>query len=218
MTTRENGSHGVGDYVRGRLFVPLVVSLALLAGFYSPIVRAQTNSPRQSPPQSLLDTPAINKKVDELLGKMTLEEKIGQLVQYSAGQATGPTSGRTDDRDMARKGQVGSLFNVNSAHATNELQHIAVYESRLHIPLLFGLDVIHGFRTTFPLNLGLAATWDPGIVEKVSRVAAQEASAAGVRWTFSPMVDIARDARWGRISEGAGEDPFLGAALARAYV
>ena len=214
MTTRANRSAGVNAYVRQKFSFRLAVNFALLAIFYCPIAGAQANASHQSS----LDTPAIEKKVDELLGKMTLDEKIGQLVQYSAGQATGPTSGRTDDRDMVRKGQVGSLFNVTSAHATNELQHIAVEESRLHIPLLFGLDVIHGFRTTFPLNLGLAATWDPGIVEKASHVAAQEASAAGVRWTFSPMVDIARDARWGRISEGAGEDPFLGAALARAYV
>ena len=173
---------------------------------------AKTAAPNQ------LSSPAIETKVNSLLGKMTLEEKIGQLVQYSAGAATGPTSGRTDDKDMTRKGQIGSLFNVTGARATNELQHIAVDESRLHIPLIFGLDVIHGYRTTFPLNLGLAATWDPDIVEKASRVAAQEASAAGVRWTFSPMVDIARDARWGRISEGTGEDPFLGSAMARAYV
>ena len=168
--------------------------------------------------QNQLSSPAVEGKVNALLAKMTLEEKIGQLVQYSAGAATGPTSGRTDDKDMIRKGQVGSLFNVTGARATNELQHIAVDESRLHIPLIFGLDVIHGYRTTFPLNLGLAATWDPLIVEKASHVAAQEASAAGVRWTFSPMVDIARDARWGRMSEGAGEDPFLGSAMARAYV
>src|ERR1700747_3678116 len=175
MTTRANRSAGVNAYVRRKFFLGLAVNFALLAIFYCPIAGAQVNASRQSS----LVTPAIEKKVDELLGKMTLDEKIGQLVQYSAGQATGPTSGRTDDRDMVRQGQVGSLFNVTSAHATNELQHIAVDESRLHIPLLFGLDVIHGFRTTFPLNLGLAATWDPGIVEKVSRVAAQEASADG---------------------------------------
>jgi beta-glucosidase len=156
--------------------------------------------------------------VSELLKKMTPEEKIGQLVQYSAGQATGPTSGRTDDRDMIRKGQVGSLFNVTGSKETNALQRIAVENSRLHIPLIFGLDIIHGYRTTFPIPLGLAATWDPQLVERSMRVAAQEASAGGVRWTFSPMVDIARDARWGRISEGAGEDPFLGAEMARAYV
>jgi len=179
--------------------------------------KSSTKAPAKTS-QNQLTTPAIESRVNALLAKMTLEEKIGQLVQYSAGAATGPTSGRTDDKDMIRKGQVGSLFNVTSARATNELQHIAVDESRLHIPLIFGLDVIHGFRTTFPLNLGLAATWDPDLVQKTARIAAQEASAAGVRWTFSPMVDIARDARWGRMSEGAGEDPFLGSAMARAYV
>ena len=194
---------------------------AVLAVLGWSMARGQSATPpaeNRSSPENPLESPVLEKKVSDLLTKMTLEEKIGQLVQYSAGQATGPSSGRTDDRDMVRKGQVGSLFNVTGARATNQLQHIAVDESRLHIPLIFGLDVIHGFRTTFPLNLGLAATWDPDIVEKAARIAAEEASAAGVRWTFSPMVDIARDARWGRISEGAGEDPFLGAAMARAYV
>jgi beta-glucosidase len=179
---------------------------------------AQSAAGRTVTSPNRLDSPGIEKRVSELLKNMTSEEKIGQLVQYSAGQATGPTSGRTDDRDMVRKGQVGSLFNVTGSKETNALQRFAVEDSRLHIPLLFGLDIIHGYRTTFPIPLGLAATWDPEIVEKASRVAAEEASAGGVRWTFSPMVDIARDARWGRISEGAGEDPFLGAAMARAYV
>jgi beta-glucosidase len=192
----------------GSGFLPSVLCAQLAAS------RADANS--ASSPQ--LDSPAVENKVNALLGKMTLQEKIGQLVQYSAGQATGPTSGRTDDRDMIRKGQVGSLFNVTSARETNALQHIAVENSRLHIPLIFGLDVIHGFRTTFPIPLGLAATWDPGLVQKAAHVAALESAAAGVRWTFSPMVDIARDARWGRMSEGAGEDPYLGAAMARAYV
>ena len=185
---------------------------ALWAQSASPRTKASVLSPNP------LESPALDKKVNELLQKMTLEEKIGQLVQYSAGQATGPTSGRTDDIDMVRKGQVGSLFNVTGARETNALQRIAVENSRLHIPLIFGLDVIHGFRTTFPIPLGLAATWEPELVEKAARVAAQESSAAGVRWAFSPMVDIARDARWGRISEGAGEDPYLGAAMARAFV
>ena len=153
----------------------------------TPKAPAVSKVPAKTSSQNQLSLPAIEKRVDALLAKMTLEEKIGQLVQYSAGAATGPTSGRTDDKDMIRKGQVGSLFNVTGARATNELQHIAVDESRLHIPLIFGLDVIHGFRTTFPLNLGLAATWDPSIVEKTARIAAQEASASGVRWTFSPM-------------------------------
>jgi beta-glucosidase len=110
------------------------------------------------------------------------------------------------------------LFNISTAKETNAFQRIAVEKSRLHIPILFGLDVIHGFRTEFPIPLGLASTWDPSLVEKASRVAAQEASATGIRWTFSPMVDIARDARWGRMAEGAGEDPFLGSAIAAAYV
>src|SRR6201987_4380998 len=196
MTTRTNRSPGVNEYVRRRFFLSFVVNFALLAIFYCPIARAQANVSRQSP----LATPALDKRVDELLGRMTLDEKIGQLVQYSAGQATGPTSGRTDDRDMVRQGQVGSLFNVTSARETNALQRIAVENSRLKIPLIFGLDVIHGFRTTFPIPLGLAATWEPELVEKAARVAAQESSAAGVRWSFSPMVDIARDSRWGRIS------------------
>jgi len=131
--------------------------------------KSSTKAPAKTS-QNQLTTPAIESRVNALLAKMTLEEKIGQLVQYSAGAATGPTSGRTDDKDMIRKGQVGSLFNVTSARATNELQHIAVDESRLHIPLIFGLDVIHGFRTTFPLNLGLAATWDPDLVQKTARI------------------------------------------------
>lgn len=149
---------------------------------------------------------------------MTLEEKVGQLVQYSAGQPTGPGTGRTDYYDMIRKGEIGALFNITTAHQVNAYQRIAMEQSRLHIPLLFGLDVIHGFRTEFPIPLGLASSWDPELIEQTARVAAREASASGVRWTFSPMVDIARDARWGRMAEGSGEDTFLGAAMARAYV
>jgi beta-glucosidase len=149
---------------------------------------------------------------------MTLEEKVGQLVQYSAGQATGPGTGRTDYKDMIARGQIGSLFNVVDTPLVNEYQRIAVEQSRLHIPLLFGLDVIHGFRTEFPIPLGMASTWDPTLIEKASHVAALEASAIGIRWTFSPMVDIARDARWGRMAESAGEDPYLGSAMAAAYV
>jgi beta-glucosidase len=158
------------------------------------------------------------KKIEALLQRMTLEEKIGQLVQYSAGQPTGPGTGLTDYDDMIRKGEVGALFNITTAHSVNAYQRVAVEQSRLHIPLLFGLDVIHGFRTEFPIPLGLASSWDPELVERAARVAARESSASGIRWTFSPMVDIARDARWGRMAEGSGEDPFLGAALARAYV
>jgi beta-glucosidase len=119
---------------------------------------------------------------------------------------------------MIARGQIGSLLNVVDPHEINQYQKIAMETARLHIPILFGLDVIHGFKTEFPIPLGLASTWDPSIVEKASRVAAMEASADGIRWTFSPMVDIARDARWGRMAEGAGEDPYLGSAMAAAYV
>ena len=119
---------------------------------------------------------------------------------------------------MIARGEIGALFNISTAKETNAYQYIAVEKSRLHIPIIFGLDVIHGFRTEFPIPLGLASTWDPQIVEQAARVAAREAAATGIRWTFSPMVDIARDARWGRMAEGAGEDPFLGSKMAAAYV
>jgi beta-glucosidase len=156
--------------------------------------------------------------VNVLMRQMTLEEKAGQLNQFSVGEPTGPGTRRSAYESMIAAGQIGSLINATNAAQVNAFQHIAVEQSRLHIPLLFGLDVIHGFRTIFPVNLGLAASWDPSLVERVSRLAAEEASAEGIRWTFSPMVDIARDARWGRMAEGAGEDPYLGAAFAQAYI
>ena len=165
-----------------------------------------------------LKDPAIERRVDELLRRMTLEEKVGQLVQYSGGTATGPGGAGAGYRELIAQGQIGSLINVTGAAETNSWQRIAVENSRLKIPLLFGTDVIHGYRTIFPVPLGLASTWDPELVEQAARVAAQEASAEGIRWTFSPMVDIARDARWGRITEGAGEDPYLGSVMAAAYV
>src|ERR1700722_10588391 len=160
----------------------------------------------------------LDARGEAIFGSKKLKKKRGKLREFSAGQATGPGTGRTDYEDMIAGGQIGSLLNVVDPHEINRYQRIAVQKSRSHIPLLFGLDVIHGFKTEFPIPLGLASTWDPGIVEKASRVAAIEASASGIRWTFSPMVDIARDARWGRMAEGAGEDPFLGSAMAAAYV
>ncbi|MGB9464844.1 MAG: glycoside hydrolase family 3 N-terminal domain-containing protein, partial [Candidatus Acidiferrum sp.] len=169
-------------------------------------------------PHSNLNDPATEQKIDALLRKMTLEEKVGQLVQYSAGQPTGPGTGRTEYNDMIQKGEVGALFNITTARESNAFQRVAVDKSRMKIPLVFGLDVIHGYRTEFPIPLGLAATWDPDLVQKAARIAAREASASGIRWAFSPMVDIARDARWGRMAEGSGEDPYLGAAMARAFV
>ena len=169
-------------------------------------------------PNSQLTDPALNKKVDALLEKMTLEEKVGQLVQFSVGAPTGPGTGRQSYDDMIAAGQVGALLNVADAKKANEFQHIAVEKSRLHIPLMYGFDSIHGYRTIFPVPLGLASSFDPALVEATARMAAQEASADGIRWVFSPMVDIARDARWGRIVEGSGESPYLGSALAAAYV
>jgi beta-glucosidase len=165
-----------------------------------------------------LNDAAIEARVSALLQQMTLEEKLGQLNQFSAGAPTGPGTGRSEYGQMIAAGQIGSFLNVTGAKETNVLQRIAVTRSRLKIPLLFGLDVIHGYRTIFPVPLGLASTWNPDLVEKTAAAAGREASAEGVRWTFSPMVDIARDARWGRIVEGAGEDPFLGALMAAAYV
>ncbi len=171
--------------------------------------------------QSLVD-PQIEQKIDALLQKMTLEEKIGQMNQYSSAfDLTGPPpqgGGGRLQYDQIRNGQVGSLLNVVGADATREAQQLAVENSRLGIPLLFGLDVIHGYRTMFPVPLGEAASWDLEAIERSARVAATEAAAAGVHWTFAPMVDICRDARWGRIMEGAGEDPYLGSRIAAARV
>src|SRR5574338_551675 len=161
--------------------------------------------------------PKIEARIDALLKQMTLEEKLGQMNQYSVDDPTGPGKKHGAFVELVRQGKVGSLFNLVDAR-TNELQKVAMEQSRLKIPILFGLDVIHGYRTIFPTPLALSATWDPALIEKTARVAAVEASAAGVRWTFSPMVDIARDARWGRIVEGAGEDPYFGSAIAQAYV
>src|SRR5438067_998897 len=157
----------------------------------------------------------IEQRINALVARMTLAEKLGQLQQLD-GEANG--NYRPEHVELVRKGLLGSTLNVRGAARANELQRIAVNESRLKIPLLFGFDVIHGYRTIFPVPLGEASSWDPATVERAAAVAAAEASAAGVRWTFAPMLDIARDPRWGRIVEGAGEDPYLGSAMARARV
>ncbi|MBI2496617.1 MAG: beta-glucosidase BglX [Opitutae bacterium] len=161
---------------------------------------------------------SVEERVRDLLDRMTLEEKVGQLVQYSSrGTVTGPVS-QAELVPALKAGGVGSMLNVTGAAETRQLQKLAVESSRLHIPLLFGLDVIHGYRTIFPIPLGTAASWDLAAIERAERIAAVEASAAGLHWTFAPMVDIARDPRWGRIAEGAGEDTYLGSAIARARV
>lgn len=156
--------------------------------------------------------------VADLMSKMTVEEKIYQTVQFTSdGTVTGPKSG---DNFITRikQGKVGSILNATGAKETKEIQRINLENSRLKIPLLFGHDVIHGYKTIFPINLGMASSWDPKAVELAARIAATEASSAGVQWTFAPMVDITRDARWGRVSEGSGEDSFLGVQMAVANV
>jgi len=169
-------------------------------------------------PNPQLASKELNARVDALLKKMTLDEKVGQLAQFSAGYASGPGASNLKYDELAAKGQVGSMLSVVGAEATNHYQHLAVEKTRLHIPILFGLDVIHGHRTIFPVPLALAASWDPAAVETVARFGAVEARADGIPWVFSPMVDIARDPRWGRIIESSGEDPYLGSAMARAWV
>jgi beta-glucosidase len=162
----------------------------------------------------------IERRIDSLLAKMTLEEKIGQLTQYSPSveQSGGKSALSTEQVALVQQGKVGSYLNVTGAALTRKIQRIAVTESRLKIPLIFGLDVIHGFRTVFPIPLGEASTWEPDLIRKAARTAALEATAAGIHWTFAPMVDIARDPRWGRIAEGSGEDPYLGSLMAAARV
>ncbi len=159
---------------------------------------------------------AVEARITALIAAMTVEEKVGQLSQVSADVPPGPA--RDAVLAAIRRGEVGSIFDIHGAQAVNTLQRVALAESRLKIPIVFGYDVVHGYRTIVPVPLGLASSWDPQVGEAAARVAAAEAWAAGVRWTFAPMVDIARDPRWGRMVEGAGEDPFLGAAMARSQV
>ncbi|MGA2219370.1 MAG: glycoside hydrolase family 3 N-terminal domain-containing protein, partial [Terracidiphilus sp.] len=191
-----------------------LLTLVFLIGFGWMDAQAQT----LPVPNAQLASKELDARVETLLKKMTLDEKVGQLVQYSVGNATGPDASNLKYDELAAKGQVGSFLNVVGAEATNHYQHLAVEKSRLHIPMLFGQDVIHGHRTTFPVPLAVTASWDPKAAELVARTGAAEARADGIAWVFSPMVDIARDPRWGRIIESAGEDPYLGSAMARAWV
>lgn len=188
--------------------------LVLLTLVFGCVSSAQ--SPRVERPAVKAVTAADRQReafVDHLLKQMTLDEKIGQMTQIAYQE---PDVISHDDRVLRE--QVGSFLFVTDPKEINRLQHVAVEKTRLHIPLLFGFDVVHGFRTIFPVPLAMAASWDPKMVERAQGLAAQEASAVGVRWTFAPMVDIARDARWGRIMEGAGEDPYLGEQMAMAQV
>jgi beta-glucosidase len=181
--------------------------LFLFALALVPIAPSQTPSSAAAP-----DEATVHQRADALLKQMTLEEKLGQLNQLFA---FGPP-GSFDD--AVSKGQLGSLLFVTDPAQINHYQHLAVEKSRLHIPLIFGFDVIHGFRTIFPVPIAMAASWDPAAATKAQTVAAKEASAVGIKWAFAPMLDIARDPRWGRMVEGAGEDPYLGSAMAAAQV
>ncbi len=156
--------------------------------------------------------------IDALMKKMTLEEKLGQLNLPGSGDIVTGQAQSSDIGKKIREGKVGGLFNIKSVAKIREVQKVAVEQSRLKIPMIFGMDVIHGYETVFPIPLGLSCTWDMQLVENSARIAAVEASADGINWTFSPMVDICRDARWGRIAEGNGEDPYLGAQIAQAMV
>ncbi len=160
----------------------------------------------------------MNTFISDLMGQMTLEEKLGQLNLPASGDIVTGTASSSDIGEKIKKGQVGGLFNIKTAEKIRAVQQIAVDESRLKIPLIFGMDVIHGYQTLFPIPLGLSCSWDMELIEKSARLAAQEASADGICWTFSPMVDISRDPRWGRVSEGSGEDPYLGSQIAGAMV
>ncbi|MFK1736196.1 beta-glucosidase BglX [Bacteroides fragilis] len=160
----------------------------------------------------------MDRFLDNLLKRMTLEEKIGQLNLPVTGEITTGQAKNSDIATKIKRGEVGGLFNLKGVDKIRDVQRLAVENSRLGIPLLFGMDVIHGYETIFPIPLGLSCTWDIPAIEESARIAAVEASADGISWTFSPMVDISRDPRWGRVSEGSGEDPFLGALIARAMV
>src|SRR6516225_7560989 len=166
--------------------------------------------------QTLPVSPEAERRAAALLKQMTLEEKIGQLNQGFDIQFPGLPPSKPDASIM--EGKTGSILWLTDIKDINRLQHMAVEKSRLHIPILFGLDVIHGYRTVFPVPLAMASSWDPSVEEQAQQIAAEDARAAGIQWTFAPMIDIARDARWGRIVEGAGEDPYLGSAMARAQV
>lgn len=185
----------------------LLISILLLSGL---MVLAQS--------KPLTAEQKMKVFIDALMKKMTLQEKIGQLNLSGAGDITTGQSSSSDIGKKIKEGKVGGILNLKSAEKIHDVQRVAVEESRLKIPLIFGMDVIHGYETTFPIPLAMASSFDMSLVEKSARIAASEASADGICWTYSPMVDIARDPRWGRIAEGAGEDPYLGSRVAEAFI
>lgn len=194
--------------------------LTIIAGFILAALFPAQQLVHQ-PVQSFQTTAYTAKKkafIDQLVAKMTLDEKIGQLNLPSSGDFT---TGQAQSSDIGKKieqGLVGGLFNIKGVGKIRDVQKVAVEKSRLKIPMIFGMDVIHGYETTFPIPLGLSASWDMDLIQRSAQIAAQEASADGINWTFSPMVDVSREPRWGRVSEGSGEDPYLGSQIAKAMV
>ncbi|MFT3902127.1 MAG: beta-glucosidase BglX [Niabella sp.] len=180
----------------------------LLTAFIAVALTAQTTTSKAK----------MDAFITTLMSKMTIDEKIGQLNLPASGDITTGQAQSSDIAQKIREGQVGGLFNIKGVEKIKEVQRVAVEESRLKIPLIFGMDVIHGYETTFPIPLGLSCSWDMKAIERSAQIAAKEASASGINWTFSPMVDISRDPRWGRISEGSGEDAYLGSQIAKAMV
>ena len=187
---------------------PLVLVMAVVL----PLLAVSCSQKKEEAPKSKYPI------VDSLMDVMTLDEKIGQTVLFTSDwTVTGPSM-RDNYLEDIRAGRCGSLLNAFTADFTREVQRVAVEETRLGIPILFGYDVIHGFRTIFPINLGMSCSWDIAAIEQSARIAAEEAAAAGLQWTYSPMCDISVEPRWGRISEGSGEDPYLGSLIAAAMV
>ena len=193
--------------------------LTLTALTFAASALAQTPAlPEQGAAATFYRDKQTARKVSELMKKMTLEEKIGQCVLFaSRGMVTGPRSSEKMD-DYIKSGACGNVFGIKTAAETRRIQQMAVENTRLKIPVLFGMDVIHGYKTIFPVNIGVSASWDIAAIERMARISALEASAAGIAWTYSPMCDISRDPRWGRVSEGSGEDPCLGQHIAAAMV
>lgn len=162
--------------------------------------------------------PAMDRFITDLMAKMTINEKIGQLNLPSSGDFVTGEAKNSDIGKKVEEGRVGGLFNIKGVAKIRDIQKVAVEKSRLKIPMIFGMDVVHGYETNFPIPLGLASSWDMSLIEQSARIAAQEATADGICWTFSPMVDVSRDPRWGRVAEGSGEDVYLGSQIAKAMV
>lgn len=200
-----------------RTFITLLVTTTLAIANINVSGQAQP-LPQQTRQTQQTGSAAMNTFITNLMSKMTLDEKLGQLNLPGAGDIVTGQAGNSNIAGKIKEGKVGGLFNIKSVAKIKDVQKIAVEQSRLKIPLLFGMDVIHGYETVFPIPLGLSCSWDMEAIERSARVAATEASADGICWTFSPMVDIARDPRWGRIAEGSGEDPYLGSMIAKAMV